>query len=59
VAAAPAANGGAAAVANPDDVEQTSAAIADDVPRPRDARQAAWAGLVQVLFGSAEFRYLQ
>ncbi|HTN02883.1 MAG TPA: DUF1549 and DUF1553 domain-containing protein, partial [Planctomycetaceae bacterium] len=59
LAAVPASNGGVAAVVNPDDVEQTSAAIADDVPRPRDARQAAWAGLVQVLFGSAEFRYLQ
>ena len=48
-----------AAGANPDDVDQSAAAIVDEVPQPDDAREAAWAGFVQVLYGSAEFRYLK
>ncbi|MDR3638538.1 MAG: PSD1 and planctomycete cytochrome C domain-containing protein [Isosphaeraceae bacterium] len=43
---------------NPDEVIQGDAPIKEEVIRPRDARTAAWAGFCQVLFGTAEFRYL-
>jgi hypothetical protein len=36
--------------------DQTSA---EEVVKPKDARSAAWMGLVQALFGSAEFRYVR
>ncbi|MFM7128527.1 MAG: DUF1553 domain-containing protein, partial [bacterium] len=44
---------------NPDEVIQEDAPIVEDVIQPNNAQTAAWAGLVQALFGSAEFRYLK
>jgi cytochrome c553 len=48
----------AEAPANPDEIDQTGERITEEVVRPKDARTAAWLAFVQVLFGSAEFRYL-
>ena len=45
--------------ANPDQVDQTGVAIAEEVVRPRDARTASWLAFAQVLFASAEFRYVR
>ena len=45
--------------ANPDEIDQTGEAVVDEAVRPRDARTAAWLGLVQALYSSAEFRYLK
>jgi hypothetical protein len=45
--------------ANPDDIERTPEALAEEAIVPKDARSAAWMSFVQVLFGSAEFRYLR
>ena len=45
--------------ANPDEVDQTGEPIVEDVVRPRDSRTAAWLALAQVLYGSAEFRFLR
>ena len=44
---------------NPDEVIQEDSPIVEEVIQPADARTAAWASLVQALFGSAEFRYLK
>lgn len=44
--------------ANPDDVEQTTTVVAEEVIQARDPRTAAWASYLQALFGSGEFRYL-
>ncbi len=44
---------------NPDEIDQTDEPIVEPVIRARDARTAAWLALGQVLFGSAEFRYIQ
>ncbi len=44
--------------ANPDEIDQTGEPIMEDVIEPKDAKTAAWLAFVQVLFGSAEFRYL-
>ncbi|MFZ4637460.1 MAG: PSD1 and planctomycete cytochrome C domain-containing protein [Pirellulales bacterium] len=44
---------------NPDDVDQTPVPVIDELPLPADANEAAWAAFVQVLFASAEFRYLR
>lgn len=49
----------AALAVNPDDVEQTEMAVAEEVVQPRDARTAAWASLVQALLGSGEFRFVR
>jgi len=44
---------------NPDEVIQEDAPIVEEIIQPSNSRSAAWAGLVQALFGSAEFRYLK
>lgn len=49
----------AAQAVNPDDVEQSDAPIKEEVVQARDARTAAWASLVQALFGSGDFRYVR
>jgi hypothetical protein len=43
---------------NPDEIDQTGDPVAEAVVRVKDARTAAWLGLVQALFGAAEFRYV-
>ncbi len=48
-----------AAVANPDDIEQSTAAIPEEVVQPRNAREAAWASFIQAIYGSGEFQYLR
>ncbi len=48
----------AQAPANPDEIDQTAEPITEEVIEPEDARTAAWLAFVQILFGSAEFRYL-
>ncbi len=45
--------------ADPDQIDQTGEAVADDEVQPKDAKTAAWLALVQALLGSAEFRYLK
>lgn len=54
----PAADAGLAAVANPDDVDQTEDAVVEESVVPPDPRAAAWASYLQALFGAAEFRYV-
>ncbi|MBX3401618.1 MAG: PSD1 domain-containing protein [Gemmataceae bacterium] len=44
---------------DPDQIDQTGEAVADDVVQPKDAKTAAWLALVQALYGSAEFRYVR
>ncbi len=44
---------------NPDEVIQEDSPIVEEIIQPSNAISAAWAGLVQALFGSAEFRYLK
>jgi hypothetical protein len=45
--------------ADPDQIDQTGEAVAEEVVCPKDARTAAWLALAQALYGSAEFRYLR
>jgi len=49
----------AAQVANADDVDQTDAPIKEELIQPRNTRTAAWASLVQALFGSGDFRFVR
>ncbi|MBA4031214.1 MAG: hypothetical protein C0478_10050 [Planctomyces sp.] len=51
--------GGALALANADEMEQSDAPIAEVRIEIKDARTAAWGSFVQALFASAEFRYLK
>ncbi len=46
------------APANPDEIDQTGEPITEVVIEPKDAQTAAWLAFLQILFGSAEFRYL-
>lgn len=57
--AAPKAATGDVAPVNPDDVEQSETAVAEEAIQPRDARHAAWASLLQALLGSGEFQFLR
>ena len=43
---------------DPDQVEQDSEKVVEELARPRDARSAAFAAFVQAMLASAEFRYL-
>ncbi|MFO0880120.1 MAG: PSD1 and planctomycete cytochrome C domain-containing protein [Gemmataceae bacterium] len=45
--------------ANPDEVDTTSEAVAEEIVAPTNARSAAWMALTQAILASAEFRYLQ
>jgi cytochrome c553 len=45
--------------ANPDEADQTDEPVKEEITRPADATEAAWASFCQALFGSAEFRYLR
>ena len=47
------------APANPDEADQSDEPVKEEVIRPADAADAAWASFCQALFGSAEFRYLR
>jgi hypothetical protein len=44
---------------NPDEADQSSLAIRDELTRPADGRTAAWLAFTQALFASAEFRYVR
>jgi hypothetical protein len=44
---------------DPDTLDQTGEAVAEEVVRPKDARTAAWLALAQSLFASAEFRFVK
>ena len=46
------------APANPDDVDRTEQVPVEEAVAVRDARVAAWAGFVQALYASAEFRFV-
>jgi hypothetical protein len=54
----PSSAGSTAPPANPDEMVQTDEPIVEEVIEAKDARSAAWMALVQSLFASAEFRYL-
>ncbi len=45
--------------ANPDDIQRPDNSNAEKVPHTVNPRTAAWAGLVQALYGTAEFRYIR
>jgi len=45
--------------ANADDVDRTAAAIPEAEAVPADAKSAAWMSLAQVLYASAEFRFIR
>jgi mono/diheme cytochrome c family protein len=45
--------------ANPDEIDQSGESASEDIVRPKDARTAAWLAFVQVLFASAEFRFVR
>ncbi|MFM7073905.1 MAG: DUF1549 and DUF1553 domain-containing protein, partial [Planctomycetota bacterium] len=44
---------------NPDEADQSTLAIRDELTRPADPRTAAWLAFTQSLFASAEFRYVR
>ncbi len=44
---------------DPDQIDQTGEAVADDVVRPKTAKAAAWLAFVQAVYGSAEFRFVK
>ncbi len=44
---------------DPDQIDQTGEAVAEELILPPDARTAAWAAFTQALFGSAEFRFVR
>jgi hypothetical protein len=44
---------------NPDEADQSSLAIRDELALPADPRIAAWLAFTQALFASAEFRYVR
>jgi len=44
---------------NPDEIDQTSELVVEDVVRPKDAKTAAWLAFTQAVLGSAEFRYVK
>jgi mono/diheme cytochrome c family protein len=45
--------------ANPDEIDQTGEAVADDLVYAKDPKSAAWMAFAQVLFASAEFRFVK
>jgi len=45
--------------ANPDEIDQTGEAVMDDVIQAKDPKSAAWMAFAQVLFASAEFRFVK
>lgn len=45
--------------ANPDDIQRPDNSNSEKVPHTVNPRTAAWAGLVQALYGTAEFRYIR
>ena len=49
----------AAPIIDPDQVDQTGEAVAEERVEAADPRAAAWLALAQALFGSAEFRYVK
>jgi Protein of unknown function (DUF1553)/Protein of unknown function (DUF1549) len=44
---------------DPDQIDQTGEAVADEMVQPKDAKTAAWLALVQALLGSAEYRFIR
>jgi hypothetical protein len=46
-------------LANPDEADQTGEPVTDSEVHPKDAHSAAWMAFIQVLFSSAEFRYVR
>jgi cytochrome c553 len=44
---------------DPDQVDQTGEAIAEEKVQAKDAKTAAWLAFVQALYGSAEFRFVK
>jgi Protein of unknown function (DUF1553)/Protein of unknown function (DUF1549)/Planctomycete cytochrome C len=44
---------------DPDQIDQTGEAVADEVVQPKDSKTAAWLALVQALYGSVEFRFVR
>ncbi|OWK46337.1 PSD1 and planctomycete cytochrome C domain-containing protein [Fimbriiglobus ruber] len=44
---------------DPDQLDQTGVATADEVVRPADARTAAWLAFTQAILAGAEFRYVK
>lgn len=44
---------------NPDDIDTTDVAVVEVVAHPKNAPEAAWAGFVQSLYASAEFRFVR
>lgn len=45
--------------ANPDDVDRTTLAAAEEIVQPKSAPAAAWMSFIQALYGSAEFRFVR
>ena len=48
-----------AIAANPDDVDRSEAAPAEEAVVPKSAKAAAWMNLIQALYASAEFRFVR
>jgi mono/diheme cytochrome c family protein len=44
---------------NPDEIDQTGEAVVVDAVHAKDPKSAAWLAFVQVLFASAEFRFVR
>jgi hypothetical protein len=47
------------AIVNPDQIPRSSEVIVEEQVAAKDPRAAAWASLIQAVYGSAEFRYLK
>jgi len=45
--------------ANPDEIDQTGEAVVTEIVYAKDPKSAAWLAYVQVLFASAEFRFVR
>ena len=43
---------------DPDQIDQTGEAASEEVIKAKDPRTSSWLALVQSLFGSAEFRFV-